>query len=511
MGEKREGQESEKGQHISGNGTHVAEAGACKKIVIIGAGPGGYVAALRAAALGGDVTVIEKGHPGGTCLNWGCIPSKIMKTSADIYLKLKGAQEFGIRVDGTILPEMAAIMARKERIVETQRKGILSLLQHARVSFERGRGYIKDRGVAVAVDAEGNEKEILFDRLIIATGTVPLNVPAFPFDGESILSSNDLLNLNEIPKSIVIVGGGVIGCEFASILSALGSSVTVVEAMSRVLPLPSVDDSCSATLQREMKKRKIKLITDRVVEKAEKRDGKLIVTLGNSSFSASVDGSLAKTAKAGEKPQIIETDKMAVCIGRSPLASDLGLENIGLKTNERGWIEVNDKMETAVPGVYAIGDILGPQRIMLAHVASNEGMVAAQNALGGSVVMKYHAVPGAIFTMPEIGNVGITEAGAALQGLDVTCSTLNFRTLGKAHAMGEIAGEAKIIVETVTGRVLGVHITGPHATDLIAEGTLAVNKGLTVSDIANTIHAHPTLAEIMSEVALKGSGMALHG
>jgi len=202
---------------------------------------------------------------------------------------------------------------------------------------------------------------------------------------------------------------------------------------------------------------------------------------------------------------------MAVCIGRSPVAGELGLENIGLKVNERGWIEVNDKMETAVPGVYAIGDILGPSRIMLAHVASHEGMVAAQNALGGDAVMDYHAVPSAIFTMPEIGNVGVTEAGAAAMGLDVSCSSVNFRTLGKAHAMGEIAGEAKIVAETVSGKVIGVHITGPHATDLIAEGALAVNNGLTLSEIANTIHAHPTLAEIMSEVALKGAGMALHG
>lgn len=506
-----------------------------KKIVVIGAGPGGYVAALRAAALGGDVTIIEKEHLGGTCLNWGCIPSKIIKTSADTYLRLKESHQFGIKVEGTVSVDMRAIMARKERIVEIQRKGILSLLEHAKVSFERGRGYIKGKGVAVAVDGEGNEKEFPFDTLIIATGTAPLNVPAFPFDGHSILSSNDLLNLNEIPQSIVIVGGGVIGCEFACILSALGSSVTVVEAMSRVLPLPGVDESCSATLQREMKKRKIKVITERVVQTAEKREGKVVVTLALSPFSGRRGASSSETAESSEMAEsaeqpksaeqskvedqlgaeerllTLEAEKMAVCIGRSPLTRELGLENIGLKTNNRGWIEVNERMETSVPGVYAIGDILGPSRIMLAHVASHEGMVAAQNALGGDAVMDYHAVPGAIFTMPEIGNVGLTESVAASMGLDVSCSTVSFRTVGKAHAMGEIAGEARIVAESATGKILGVHITGPHATDLIAEGALAVNKGLTLSDIANTIHAHPTLAEIMSEVALKGAGMALHG
>ena len=533
-----------------------------KKVVIIGAGPGGYVAALRAAALGGKVTLIEKEHPGGTCLNWGCIPSKIMKTSADLYLKFKEAREFGITLNGSVTPDMAAIMERKQRIVETQRKGILSLLQHAKINFEQGRGYIKGRGVVAVINEEDNfhnfgkefdinsckHKDITYDSLIIATGTAPLNIGDFPFDGESILSSNHLLGLNEIPESIVIVGGGVIGCEFACILSALGSSVTVVEAMSRLLPVPGVDESCSIILQREMKKRKIKIITDRVVEKANKveiagnKNGKLVVTLGISPFAdkSTVEKMVKSTntnkiARSENGTQIIETDKMAVCIGRSPLAADLGLENIGLKTDVKGWIDVNDNMETEVAGVYAIGDILGPQRIMLAHVASHEGMVAAYNAVNtdstssnlkegrakesntfddnrlAKIRMNYNAVPGAIFTMPEIGNVGVTEAAAKAQGLDVRSSTVNFRVLGKAHAIGEIAGEAKIIADATSGKVLGVHITGPHATDLIAEATLAVNKGLTVSDIAHTIHAHPTLAEIISEAAFKGAGMSVHG
>ncbi|MBF0199944.1 MAG: dihydrolipoyl dehydrogenase [Desulfamplus sp.] len=479
-----------------------------KKVVVIGAGPGGYVAALRASALGGEVTVIEKENPGGTCLNWGCIPSKIMKTSADTYLRLLEAAEFGINIGGgsevALTPDMKAIMARKQRIVETQRKGILSLLQQGRIEYEQGRGYIKGTGVAGVVDRDGNEKDIPFDRLIIATGTAPLNIGAFPFDGESVLSSNDLLELDHVPDSIVIVGGGVIGCEFACILSALGSRVTIVEAMSRILPLPSVDESCSKILQREMKKQKIKLITDQVVESAQKSGDKLVITLGPSPF--------ADPAKASKiKAQTLESRKMVVCIGRSPLAWDIGLENIGLATDDKGWIEVNHRMETRVQGVYAIGDILGPRHIMLAHVASHEGMVAAANAMGGSEEMHYHAVPGAIFTMPEIGNVGLTEAEALARGMEVECSSVNFRVLGKAQAMGEIAGEAKIVAEKGTGKVLGVHIIGPHATDILAEATLAVNKGMTLSDLAGTIHAHPTLAEIISETALKGAGMALHG
>ena len=474
-----------------------------KKIVVLGAGPGGYVAALRAARLGAEVTVVEKEHPGGTCLNWGCIPSKIMKTSADLFMKMTEADTYGIKMTGEPVVEMAGIMKRKAGIIDIQRKGILSLLKKAGVAFEQGRGYIKEQGIVSVADADTWEKELHYDGLIIATGTVPLNIPAFAFDGERILSSNHLLSLDAVPASIVIVGGGVIGCEFACILSALGAKVTVVEALSRLLPLPSVDESCSRILQREMKKRKIKFITDQVVASAEPKGDGLSISLEASPF---VD----EKRKSRIKPVTLSAEKMAVCIGRSPLSRNLGLSNIGLATDEKGWIPVNDRMETAVPGVYAIGDILGPQRIMLAHVASHEGMVAAENLMGGESVMDYSAVPGAVFTVPEIGNVGLTEAQAREQGLDIACTTVNFRTLGKAQAMGEIAGEAKIVAESDSGRVRGVHITGPHATDLIAEGAVAVTQGLCVTDLAHTIHAHPTLAEVMGEAALAAAGTPVH-
>ncbi len=474
-----------------------------EKIVIIGAGPGGYVAALTAARLGGDVTLVEKAHPGGTCLNWGCIPSKIMKTSADLYAKVREAVLYGIKVEGAVGVDMAAIMARKQQIVETQRRGILALLKKSKVQFEQGRGYIKEQGVVSVADDKSWEKEIHYDRLILAVGTEPLNISAFPFDGHQILSSNDLLTLETLPRSMVIVGGGVIGCEFACILAALGVEVTIVEALSRLLPLPSVHEGCSKILQREMKKRKITFITDQVVERVEKEGEELSITLGVSPFAD-------ETRRGRIKPVTLTAEKMAVCIGRAPLSRDLGLENIGLEPDERGWIPVNPGMETRVAGVYAIGDILGPRHVMLAHVASHEGMVAAKNALGGRAMMDYTVVPGAIFTMPEIGNVGVTEAQAREQGLDVTCAAVNFRTLGKAQAMGEIAGEARVVADKATGKVLGVHIIGPHATDLIAQGTLAVNKGLTIADVVHTIHAHPTLSEIMFETALAAAGTPLH-
>lgn len=474
------------------------------KISVIGGGPGGYVAALRAAALGGEVTLIEKENLGGTCLNWGCIPSKIMKNSADLYLKFLKAGSLGIKVEGSISPDIAALMNRKDKVLEDQRKGIAALMQKNKITVEEGIGVIKSKGVIEVISDNEEKKEIRYDKLIIATGTEPLNVKDFPFDHQKILSSNDILQLDGIPKSMVIVGGGVIGCEFAFILSAFGSEVTIVEAMSRLLPLPSVDEQCSKLLLREMKKRKINVFCDTIVKSASIKDDSVEISLELSPFT---DNPKAKPPKIDK----IQSSTMAVCIGRKALSSDIGLETINLETDKQGWIQTNEKMETPVEDVYAIGDILGPSKVMLAHVASHEGIIAAENALGKNSVMSYDVIPGGIFTMPEIGTVGLSESQAKEKGFDVEAFSVNFRTLGKAQAIDEIAGEAKMIVEKSSNKILGVHIIGPHATDLVAEATLAIEKGLTAKEVAHTIHAHPTLAEIMGEVSMKASGMALHG
>ena len=475
-----------------------------KKIVVVGGGPGGYVAALRAASLGADVTLIEKENLGGTCLNWGCIPSKIMKNTAEILHKCRRAKDFGIHLDGAVIPDMAGLMTRKDKILDSQRTGIAGLLQGRNVAVEKGCGRITGRGTVQVTSADGTTTSLHWDKLIIATGTTPMNVPDFAFDGKKILSSNDILVLDHIPETLTIVGGGVIGCEFACIFAALGTKVTVVEAMSRLLPLPSVDASMSRLLLREMKKQKITVFCDTVVTACDTSAKGCSISLSKSPFT---DNPRAKDPKTAA----LASDLMAVCIGRTPLSSDLGLETIGLETAGPGWIPVNDRMETPVENVYAIGDILGPSRVMLAHVASHEGLVAAGNAMGQKETMNYNAVPGAIFTMPEIGTVGISEGQALKSGLAVDTASVNFRVLGKAHAIDEIAGEAKMVVEKDTGRVLGVHLMGAHATDLIAEATLAVAKGLTAKDLAHTIHAHPTMAEIMGEVASKAVGMPVHG
>ena len=472
------------------------------KVVVIGGGPGGYVAALKAADLGGEVVLIEKENLGGTCLNWGCIPSKIMKHSAELLKNCQKASKMGISIEGNISADMQGLMAHKERILDTQRKGIDGLLTSRGIRIERGLGRIKAKGL---VEVCGDDsKEIPYDRLILATGTRPLNVPAFPFDHEKILSSNDILTLDHIPESLTIVGGGVIGCEFAFIFSALGSRVTVVEAMARPLPLPSVDQEISKLLSREMKKHKIQLLCDTVVTEADTSGDTVRISIAKSPFT---DNPKAKDPKKSQ----LESDLMAVCIGRTPLSADLGLEAIGLDTDKGGWIEVNDAMETAVENVYAIGDILGPSRVMLAHVASHEGIVAAESALGKAGRMQYTAVPGAIFTTPEIGTVGLSEEEAKARGLETESSSVNFRVLGKAQAIDEIAGQAKIIVEKASGRILGVHLIGAHATDLIAEATLAVEKRLTARELSHVIHAHPTLGEVMGEVASKAAGFPIHG
>lgn len=475
-----------------------------QKIVVLGGGPGGYVAALRAVTLGADVTVVEKEHLGGTCLNWGCIPSKIMRNTADILHKYRKAKDFGIYVDGDVRPDMPGLMARKDKILSTQRDGIAGLLQSRKIGVEKGFGRVTGRGTVAVTADDGTTRSLRWDKLIIATGTQPMNVPAFAFDGQKILSSNDMLVLDHVPGSLTIVGGGVIGCEFACIFAALGTKVTVVEAMSRLLPLPSVDVSISRLLLREMKKQKITVLCDTVVTACDTSGSGCRISIAKSPFT---DNPGARDPKT----DTLTSDLMTVCIGRTPLSSDLGLETIGLETQGPGWIPVNDRMETGVENVYAIGDILGPDRVMLAHVASHEGLVAAANAMGHTETMTYTAVPGAIFTLPEIGTVGLSEDQARKKGLAIDTASVNFRVLGKAHAIDEIAGEAKMIVETVSGKVLGVHLIGSHATDLIAEATLAVGKSLTAKDIAHTIHAHPTLAEIMGELAAKVIGMPLHG
>ena len=475
-----------------------------KKITVLGGGPGGYVAAVRAAQMGAEVTLVEKDTLGGTCLNRGCIPSKIMQTTAGMLHRFQRCNEFGIQLEGSPIVNMAALMARKEKIISTQVRGIENLLKHNHVTHIKGTGMLESPGFLEVVTTEGDALKVAWDTLIISTGSEPLEIPAFPFDGQKVISSTDALNLDRVPGTMVIVGGGVIGCEFACMLAEMGTRVTLVEALDRLLPLPSVDAACSKVLQREMKKKKIKFLLNRTVTAVDTSGDLASVLIGPSPF--------AKDVKERDlQPLQVEADKVLVCIGRKSNAHRIGLENIGLELDEKGWIEADNHLRTMVEDVFAIGDALGPAKVMLAHVASTEGIIAAENAMGGDRKMNYDAIPGAIFTSPEVANAGLTENQARDQDLSFRADSVLFRTIGKAQVIGELAGEAKIVSDTESGKVLGVHIIGPHATDLIAEGTLAITTGRTVTELAETIHAHPTLAEVTLEAAFKAVDRALHG
>ena len=473
------------------------------RITILGSGSGGYIAAIRAARLGAQVTLIERDNIGGACLNWGCIPTKTLKTTAELLENFRRARELGVEVDGEVRPNMARLMARKQEVIDNLATGILKILDSYKIQFMRGEGNVLG---PTKVRVKGMDKSVVdvdSDKLILATGSRPLSIPAFPFDGERILSSDDAINLQEVPESILILGGGIIGCEFAFILNSLGSRVTVVEAMPRLMPMPSIDKDCSAVIQREMRKGKIQVLLNRTIENVELTKGRVQMTTAPSSF--------AQRLKESEKrPLLLEMDKMVVCIGRQPNTQGIGLDQLGLKMDTSGWIVANGRMETSVPNVYAVGDVLGPSKIMLAHVASTEGMVAAENALGGNGRMNYDLVPTAVFTFPEVANVGKTEDQARASGFDVRTDTFLFRTLGKAQATGELAGQVKIISDTQTKRILGVHIVGAHAADLISEGTVAIKMGATVNDLAETIHAHPTFSEALMEASHKALDAGLH-
>jgi dihydrolipoamide dehydrogenase len=456
------------------------------RLVIIGAGPGGYVAAIKAAQLGAEVTVIEDIEVGGTCLNRGCIPTKALLASSEAYAKAKELDKFGIELDSTPVPNLEKIMARKDKIVGTQVKGIRGLFKSWGVTLIEGRGILAGDRKVEATSKDGTKETLEADKIIIATGSRPAQIPTFPFDGEKILSSDDALELKEIPKSMIIVGAGVIGCEWACIFRELGTEVTMVEMLPRAVS--TEDMEISDILAKELKKKKIKLLTG----------------VGVESVSVSADGVEASLPE-GKK---LTAEKMLVSIGRALNTEGIGLEETGVDKGARGEIAVNEKMMTSADSVYAIGDVTGG--ILLAHMASTEGMVAAKNACGQDATMDYSTVPAAIFTSPEIASVGLREFEAEEKGIKINTGHFPFRGLGKAHAMGEISGLIKIVAEQGTDRVLGAHIIGPHASDIIHEAALAMKAGLSVKDIAETIHAHPTLSEGLMEAAEDVHGSAIH-
>jgi dihydrolipoamide dehydrogenase len=457
------------------------------KLTIIGAGPGGYVAAIRAAQKGARVTVVEGSEVGGTCLNWGCIPTKTLIASAEALEHARRTKGFGIEISGTVTYNLEKIRERKDTVISTQVKGIRGLFKSWGVSLIEGRGSLLSPDVVRVVQKDGTTMDVKSDKVIIATGSRPAKIPGFTFDGEGVITSDDAVQLKKVPKSLLIVGAGVIGSEFAFIYRAFGAEVSIVEMMPRALS--TEDEEMAGIIEREFKKAKIKVITNVKVEKVEKAAGDMmVVTLSNG--------------------QQVKAEMILVSIGRSLNSENIGLKGAGVAVGRRGEIIVNEKMETTVPDIYAIGDVTGKN--LLAHVASYQGHVAVENALGGDEKMDYAIVPAGIFTMPEIGSVGLREQQAVEKGMKVRVGRFQYRTLGKAHAMGEITGMVKVIADEATDKVLGMHICGAHATDMIHEGALAMKMGATAKDLGNMIHAHPTLAEAIMEAAEDVHGIAIH-
>lgn len=455
------------------------------KVAVIGGGPGGYVAAIKAAMLGAEVTVIEKRKVGGTCLNVGCIPTKSLLASSSLISSIKEAKDFGIHINGEVEANFDDIMNRKNKVVSQLISGIEFLFEKRGIKLVNGFGKLVDTN-KIEVNKEDGSKELVeADKIILANGSQPVILPMFPYDGDKIITSDEALNLKDIPKSLLIVGGGVIGCEFGQFFRALGTEVTIVEMFDQLLPLE--DKDVAKQLQRQFKKDKIKVMTGVKIEKCEIVDNEVVATLSN-----------GKEVKA---------EKALLSIGRKPYVDNSGIEDIGIQL-ERGKVIVNENLETNVKGIYAIGDIINTP--FLAHVASKEGLVAAQNAVcGNSKTVNYAAVPRCVYTEPEVAGVGKTEKELQENGIEYNTGQFDFRALGKAQAIGHFQGFIKILADE-NDKIIGASIVGPHATDLLTELSLAVHLGLTVEEVGDVIHAHPTLSEGIMEALHDVHGECVH-
>ncbi len=444
-------------------------------IAVVGSGPGGYVAAIRAAQLGKSVALIEKGLLGGCCLNVGCIPTKTLLSSASVLHQVKRAADFGITT-GPISFHYDQMKQRKDQVIGKIRGGLEGLIKSNRIAIYRGVAQFES---PKSLKVMGQDNLLIdAEKIIIATGSIPLDIGAFPCDHKRILNSTSILELTEAPKSLAIVGGGYIGCEFASLFAELGTQVTILEALPTILTAQG--EQIAKFMTRSFTAKKIDIQTNVRVEKIENQNTHVHITL------------------AGGKT--LDADFALISVGRKVFTEGLCLEKAGLKKSEKGMIETDDQMETEVPGIYAIGDVTG--KWMLAHVASHQGIVAADNASGIQTQMHYEAVPAVVFTSPEIATVGLTLEQAQKKGFEATSGSFPFLALGKAQASMDTEGFAQVVCDKKTGQILGAVAIGHEASNLIAEMALAIQNELTIDSVIETIHAHPTIAESWHEAAL---------
>jgi len=456
-------------------------------VAIIGGGPGGYVAAIKAAHLGLKVVLIEKDKLGGVCLNRGCIPTKALVGTAELLNQLQRVKEFGVQIKDYSF-DFLAIMKRKEMIAKRMSSGVGQLMKANQIRVIQGEGNILEPGVVEVVNIEGKKELIKTENIIIATGSSVMKIPIPGLENEGVIDSDGALFLSELPTKMIIIGGGVIGIEFAGIFKAMGVEVTVVEMLPRIL-LP-IDEEISNRLTFNLKRQGIKILTNSKVEGIEKTNRNLEVLISNP-----------------EGKQRLETEKVLLAAGRVPDFGNIKVQKLDIELEGRA-IKVDQKMKTNIPGIYAVGDVVG--KVMLAHVAFREGIVAVENISGKEVLMDYKVVPNCVFSLPEVASVGLTEEEARKKYDQIKVSKFPYIANGKALGMGETEGMVKIIADSDTSELLGLHILGAHASDLIAEGTLALSMEATAEEIVNTIHAHPTLAETIAEAAEGIIGRPIH-
>ena len=460
-------------------------------VILIGAGPGGYVAAIRCAQLGLKTACVERQYLGGTCLNVGCIPSKALLDSSERYYAAQhDFQKHGIGVQGLSI-DLGQMMKRKQEVVNSLTGGVGFLFKKNKIAHLKGHGRLLGEG-KVEVEVEGGSKQTYAAKsIILAPGSSPIEIPGLPFDGTHVLSSTDALDLKEVPKDLILVGGGYIGVEIGSVWNRLGANVIVLEFMDRILP--ASDAEMAGALQKLLTKQGITFKFGVAAQKAETEGSRVKVTY-----------------KEGDKVETIVGDKVMVAVGRKPATADVGLSAVGIEANKKGFIPVDENFRTSAEGVYAIGDAIG--RIMLAHNAEEEGVATAEIIAGGHGHVNYKACPSVVYTHPELAQVGVTEEEAKKLAGDhgIKVGKFPLSANGRAKGMGETEGSVKVIGDAKTDRILGIHILAAHASDMIAECTVAMEFASSVEDLARSFHAHPTLPEAIKEAALAADKRAIH-
>lgn len=462
-------------------------------LVVVGGGPGGYAAALYGAAAGLHVALVEEQRVGGTCLHRGCIPAKALLETATVARTVRRADEFGVETAGAadLVVNLATTQSRKHQVIDTLTSGLDSLLAGRKVTVYSGTGRVVDAAARLVEVSDGTQLQ--GGALVLATGSSPraLPLPGFTFDGERILSSDDVLAISAVPERVAVVGGGAIGCEFASFLHDVGAKVTILEALPQLLN--GVDQQVAQVVARSFQKRGITSRTGVQIIAADRR----------------ADG-VAIRYEGKQGPDELLVDQVIVSVGRRPRSDSAGIAASGIALDDRGFVVVDDHLRTSVPGVYAVGDLVATPQ--LAHVAFAEAIVAVRTVLGEPVAaIDYAKVPWGIYCHPEVAFCGLTEAAATAAGYEVQTSVHRFLGNGRAKIVGDTDGLVKIVADARTGVLLGVHICGPWATELIAEGYLSVNWEATAADLGALIHAHPTLSELFGESALALTGRSLHG